>query len=234
MKSLIVDSQLYFPSPSSFNDPLDCRIPPNFAGSALTIESYWRRAISTAFPHLSAVDRKRKAKQQTLESKTPDGQGRLTERLLTGLNARGVACLSKNPTNMLLWSYYADGHSGIAVQFNMAMLGKLTGYFALEVRYRSEFPDFSYYKSSDFGFVHNIVGTKAKAWEHEQEWRIVLVDHVGYLTLPPGMIDGVILGMRISPQSEAAVRSWVKQRGALKLLRIVHKPRSFELALEPA
>ena len=43
-RKLIVDSTLFFAPPSFFNDPLDCRIPPSFDGSAFELESYWRRS----------------------------------------------------------------------------------------------------------------------------------------------------------------------------------------------
>src|SRR5262245_18614998 len=44
-RRLIVDRMLFFPSPSQFNDPLDCRIPPDFKASALVIESYWKNVV---------------------------------------------------------------------------------------------------------------------------------------------------------------------------------------------
>ena len=40
MRKLIVDSLLYFPQPSSFNDPLDCKIPPRFDASVISIEQF--------------------------------------------------------------------------------------------------------------------------------------------------------------------------------------------------
>jgi hypothetical protein len=49
------------------------------------------------------------------------------------------------------------------------------------------------------------------------------------------MIDGVILGMRISPSDETAVRDWASRRSPpLELLRVIHKPNSFELKVVPA
>jgi hypothetical protein len=80
-----------------------------------------------------------------------------------------------------------------------------------------------------------VFGTKAEAWAHEQEWRLVLPKHWGNLKVPPEMIDGVVMGMRIQPAVEATVRSWVANRNPkVELLRVVHKPQSFELEVVPA
>ena len=48
MRSLVVDSALYFASPSSFNDPLDCRVPPQFDADHSAKESYWRHSALTS------------------------------------------------------------------------------------------------------------------------------------------------------------------------------------------
>ena len=40
IRALIVASKLYFARPSSFNDPLDCRVPPSFEATQLKIEMF--------------------------------------------------------------------------------------------------------------------------------------------------------------------------------------------------
>jgi hypothetical protein len=58
---------------------------------------------------------------------------------------------------------------------------------------------------------------------------------VGERTLPAGSIDGVIFGLRTPPSVESTIREWVKgRRPALELLRVQHKPNSFELTIVPA
>ena len=47
------------------------------------------------------------------------------------------------------------------------------------------------------------------------------------------MIDGVILGMRVSDKTEEAIRDWVAERRP-EIERVVPKPSSFELELKPA
>jgi len=76
-----------------------------------------------------------------------------------------------------------------------------------------------------------MLGSKARVWQHEKEWRLVKVSGSGYVRIPPKMIDGVVLGMRIG-DSEKVVREWVNARKSeIELLRVVHKKGSFDLEL---
>jgi hypothetical protein len=70
---------------------------------------------------------------------------------------------------------------------------------------------------------------------HEKKWRVVLVGAIGYVSLPPAMVDAVVLGMRTESKTEAVIRGWLKDRvPPVKLLRVVHRPKSFILELVSA
>lgn len=148
-------------------------------------------------------------------STSPEGQAQLTQKYFTTLDKYGVACFVKDPASMLMWSYYADGHRGIAVRFDTGtFLQKFQhACIPLEVKYGRDFPeDLSFYSEDRFGLVQNTLGTKAEAWKHEEEWRLVLVGKSGYLQMPPGMIDGIVLGLRTPSEVERSVRSWLDGR----------------------
>ncbi|MCZ6561444.1 MAG: DUF2971 domain-containing protein [Deltaproteobacteria bacterium] len=237
MRRLIVDSELYFARPSAFNDPLDCRIPPSYDASTLSIKQHWRRVAKRNYPEAKMRSHKRWIQKIVMDSKTPEGQERLTKRLFKSLDKHGMACFAKDPTNMLLWSYYAEGHSGIAIRFSTALehLQAIPPFIPVEVQYATEFPQISYYQSSNNELLATIFGTKSTAWKHEEEWRLVLVNGSGCVRMPPAMIDGVIMGMRIDSKSEDTLHSWVDGREpAIELLRVAHRPNSFELELTPA
>jgi hypothetical protein len=138
---------------------------------------------------------------------------------------------------MLLWSYYAEGHSGIAVRFNTNRnhLAAIPKNLPVEVKYANDFPVINYHESRTHEFLKSIFGTKSIAWKHEEEWRLVLVEGSGYVHIPPKMINGVILGMRIDPVCEQKIRSWVGTRSpAIELLGVITRPNSSELDLVPA
>ena len=238
MRDLIVESKLYFAKPSSFNDPLDCRIPPSYDASAFVIEQYWRGFVKQNHPHDKLRNHRKAIRRMIRDSKTPTGQARLTKRLFESVDQNGIACFAKDATNMLLWSYYTEGHSGIAVRFkvtleNLLQMQRLL--IPLEVQYQIDFPEIDYYSDTNPGFLRTVLGTKAVVWAHEQEWRLVLVGYQGLLRLPPEMIDGVIMGMRIDPAHERSLRGWIEERESrLELLRVSNRSRSFELELVPA
>ena len=238
MRDLVVDSKLFFASPSSFNDPFDCRVPLLYDASTLAIESYWRRVAKRKYPNVKMRQHKPLIRRMVLDSKTPQGQDRLTRDRFRSLEQHGTACFAKDPASMLLWSYYGDGHAGIAVRFNMSLenLGQIPpGPIPIEVKYRTTFPSVNFYEGSTSDLIMTILGTKSIDWKHEDEWRLVLVKKCGYVRIPPSMIDGVILGMRIDSKNEATVRSWVAQRSPpLEVLRVVKRPGTFELTLAPA
>ena len=94
-----------------------------------------------------------------------------------------LCSLSKNYDSLLIWSYY-NCHKGICIGIDMEKADKylsriwgsiLIGYKKIEVQYIDiiEKPDFFERKEDLWCYQ---LSTKAKAWEHEQEVRLVIVD----------------------------------------------------------
>ena len=94
-----------------------------------------------------------------------------------------LCSLSKNYDSLLMWSYY-NSHKGVCIGIDLEKADKylsriwgliILGYLKFEVRYRDiiEKPDFFKRKEDLWSYQ---LSTKAKAWEHEQEVRLVIVD----------------------------------------------------------
>ena len=94
-----------------------------------------------------------------------------------------LCSLSKNYDSLLMWSYY-NCHKGICIGIDMEKADKYLsriwglihlGYKKFEVQYKDiiEKPDFFKRKEDLWSYQ---LSTKAKAWEHEQEVRLVIVD----------------------------------------------------------
>lgn len=94
-----------------------------------------------------------------------------------------LCSLSKNYDSLLMWSYY-NCHKGICIGIDMEKAHKylsrilgsiLIGYKKIEVQYKDiiEKPDF-FKREQDLWSYQ--LSTKAKAWAHEQEVRLVIVD----------------------------------------------------------
>ena len=111
----------------------------------------------------------------------------------------GICSLSETANNYLMWSYY-NLHKGICVGINMAFVySALINHYIKEVNayltfrkvaYKDELPDLKLHnivplnfqeipindKSSDTAQeeINGFLSTKAKWWEHENEYRLIL------------------------------------------------------------
>jgi len=75
----------------------------------------------------------------------------------------GIICFSKDWTNLLLWSHYADKHRGMALGFDVDDRG------IKPVRYVTERPVFRIPPTE--ASVDELLFTKFEDWKYEEEWR---------------------------------------------------------------
>jgi len=88
-----------------------------------------------------------------------------------------ICSLSRNPRNTLMWSYYADGHKGIAVGINVRNLRK-NAYLVRDVRYDMEVNlDRSKIRAGPKAVALDILSQKQYSWRHEEEVRVFSGDH---------------------------------------------------------
>ena len=229
LQRLIEREEIYFPSPALFNDPLDCRIPPSYKSSQLKIEQYWRDYLRRN-PH-PGVDRKARVKELVKQARTAEGRAHQTEVFFNSVNSNGVLSLSAASKSMLMWSYYAEGHKGICVRLRTTpenLVRVPEEMFPLEVHYTTSFPEPVFYEDHPRQLLRKVFGTKSQEWEHEREWRLVLVRQTGYLRLPTGFVDGIVLGMRTEADVVELVRSWIAGRD-IELMRIQNREGTFKL-----
>ena len=109
----------------------------------------------------------------------------------------GICSLSKIYDSILMWSYYSK-HKGICIGLDMEKVRKclsrmhgsvMIGCSEVEVQYKDivEKPD--YFRDAKDFFQYQI-STKAKAWKHEQEVRLFILNpSPTYMALLPGQND---------------------------------------------
>ncbi|WED28124.1 DUF2971 domain-containing protein [Vibrio sp. DW001] len=132
----------------------------------------------------------------------------------------GVFCLTKCPSNILMWSHYASSHTGIVIgiEEGSQFLDNSDGVHRVE--YTNERPelDLSWLDGSkniaEFGI--EVLRKKFSCWAYEEEVRAVfsLADSKAFDTdygtiflreFDPNSIQEVILGCRCSPELEDEV-----------------------------
>lgn len=96
-----------------------------------------------------------------------------------------ICSLSKVYDSLLMWCFYSS-YSGVCIGIDMEktekslsqiMNGTCIGAQKIEVQYKDivDKPDF-FYRRGLINFVRYQLSTKAKAWEHEQEVRLLLTE----------------------------------------------------------
>lgn len=135
-----------------------------------------------------------------------------------------ITCFSEKPDSILMWSHYANKHTGFCVEYDLTKCTSLSAKMLLfPVIYAEEratipmsiinFEDPTHPKTADLDkFAPDVVVsllTKSKIWDYENEWRIIeiqsnLVD--GHLLLSD-MVSKVYLGANITPENEFALRA---------------------------
>ena len=98
-------------------------------------------------------------------------------------NSAWICSLSKIHDSLLMWSYYCN-HKGVCVGLDMERANKYLslihcgmylGAIEMEVQYRDVIDKPDYFHDFEDFFSYQL-STKAKAWEHEQEVRLLLID----------------------------------------------------------
>jgi len=108
-----------------------------------------------------------------------------------------ICSLSKIKDSILMWSYYSK-HKGICIGLDMEKAQKylsrirgkfMTGCSEVEVQYKDIIEKPDYFRDTK-NFLRYQLSTKAKAWEHEQEVRLFILDpNPTYMGLLPGQND---------------------------------------------
>ncbi len=134
-----------------------------------------------------------------------------------------ITCFSEKSDSILMWSHYANKHTGFCVEYDLTKCTSLSAKMLLfPVIYTEEratipmslinFEDPTHPKTTDLDkfapeFVVSLL-TKSKIWDYENEWRIIefqsnLTD--GHLLLSD-MVSKVYLGANITTENETILR----------------------------
>jgi hypothetical protein len=159
----------------------------------------------------------------------------LAERSFSGSGARmGIFCLAECIESVLMWSHYANNHTGIALRFDFRkhQRGGLMPLF--KVRYQAERPRLLRFfeleqDEDDDAALVDALRTKAEFWRYEQEWRLLEPDGAGTTKdFAPEVISGIVLGAKCTTDDETYIREAVRPRN-LPIMRVRPDPITFDL-----
>lgn len=115
-------------------------------------------------------------------------------------NLRSVAicCFCENWNNHQLWSYYAQSHKGICLEYEVnlgTLLENGSKNIFQPINYASHYPNVEFadlLESRDpLDKISSLLLTKNLSWSHENEWRLIMFEEKGGKTI--GMPEGIEL-----------------------------------------
>ena len=159
----------------------------------------------------------------------------------------GVSSFAERPDNILMWSHYANKHTGICVEYDFSHLDKedITA-FLLPVIYTKKRPLLPIKKLTNlFGkeddnvsisnglyimrYLLEAILSKSLDWKYEEEWRMIgmkglTANHL--LELP--IITKIIIGVNTSDKNKEAILKFAEER---KIPVVISEIKSDEYVL---
>ena len=219
----LLNNQIKFSDPHTFNDPWDCR--PCFSKAFLdnpeARERHVQYAIDVMRRHKGIPEPELKRRADILRKDRAFIERRvdeITEAAAAAIREKyRVYCLSAVPDSFLMWAYYTGSHQGVCMGFTTRCE---TFCGALEVNYVEDYPAIDI-TESDEAALTNILLTKASAWKHESEFRLVAKEGTseGFLTVKDGIYEilptdlkVVIVGCCASNAHVASIKQILSER----------------------
>jgi len=247
-KRLITHREIFFASAKRFNDPFDSAIVLRYDMMTPEYElDLLMRNIPREFPHARPEEVAQLAKERLRdnwlrESKNSEEVRSLQLRLT--YETIGLFSVTEVPNSILMWSYYADSHSGFCLGYDAEALAELLAQIGdsspllfdqRAVQY-SEYPFLIPSRLSNEDFVLKRTHTKALDWRHEKEWRFVVVGTTDLpLPLPTGIVKQLILGCRTCEEHKNEILSFARKTlgPSVTCWQIKTKDAEFSLELAP-
>lgn len=209
-------NELFFYSPSTLNDPFDCKIVFSFEGCGLEdAKKFHEKGLkhSTVKSDFSRLEKgefeswKRNLEKSALENLQPE------------IDKMGILCLSEKNADILMWSHYAAKHKGFCLQFNKAKLEAWK--FCRPIDYEDKFLTFGEFNNAfpenNEELIYLLLLRKAKRWIYESEWRIIVNpdnDNSGsqHYNFPEELLTGVIFGCQMAGDERKVIGDLLKNR----------------------
>jgi hypothetical protein len=237
-RRLLEEHELYFPSPSKFNDPYDCGLPFRQAPSdfdPISIKEKLEGIVARDFPDI-AHDKAALEDQCAwqLAKIMEDPSAYFSERFgLSGNDLAkmyGVLSLATAMDNFLMWSHYSDCHKGFAVGFETGTLYKDSEGELAAVDYTETIPEISVL-NLDIEVMHNLIYTKSLIWEYENEYRITRINKPNTIVkFSPAALRKVYFGVNMPHKHRVEIIEILKVRySKFEVFDMVLNKESFKL-----
>jgi len=161
LDEILLKQSLKFSDPTTFNDPFDCN------EKLLKIKCD-QKIVSETFSNLSAKLSRQEKRELKRRLENPNNQSRILKQKRKEYK---LSCFSETYDEILMWSHYANKHTGICIGFDLPH--KYEDKFILSpVRYLNEIKELDCTTN-----VHRVIlywlTTKSIRWDYEKEIRAI-------------------------------------------------------------
>jgi hypothetical protein len=204
LEGILKNKTLMFADPTKWNDPWDGQIIVETTGTRQEM-TRWAKATIAQMPRQRAREFARRVEKDPAGwNKTVNAAARMA------VQEQGLCCFSTSWKPVLQWSYYADGHKGVALGFDWKK-DILLFAMALKVRYEERYPLYNYLREPE-RCIASLLTSKSKDWVHEEEVRIWRPPP-GLKRYNPETLREVIFGARCTIDDIKKVKAWCKEGG---------------------
>lgn len=225
-KSIFEKAEIYYAAPKDFNDPFDCNLRIHTNGSTdQDWETYFDKLMVQDPSAIQFLQQARREKWWNTKPGFKESLGR--EQHKKHYEKSSVFCFSKKNNSIPMFSYYADSHRGVAIEFQFDDLHVPCGIPAIDpmrpgqlydnkivfrdVEYPSSYPELNYHKVYGTDqLLRSLLFTKHHEWSHEEEFRIfrrnVLASSVEF---DKSLLTRIIFGCKASQAEVDLVKSWI-------------------------
>ena len=219
---------------ATFNDPFDCRV---LLRNDATFEewlAYFRNSLPALLRGASKTEIETRAQAAALQSLNPEIFAKVVARRQRDVHGCGVLCLSEEPDDILMWSHYSAGHTGVCFEFahlNEPFLGRCQ-----PVKYSTELPRIGALTTTPMEQIEAFILTKPIDWAYEKEWRAIEFETgPGLYEFDSRLLTGMIFGARIAPVHRNQLLGWAGMRNPpLAIRQAVVADDEYSLQLSPA
>lgn len=209
---MLEKQEVWFPLPTTFNDPFDANIGMRF--DLLPEErliALAERKIREEQPGAGYFLRKKAINDFLKWVHDPVTHDKAMATWIQRLTSKmRVFCVCPDRGNILLWSHYSRNHTGFAVGFETSKLHQLwqnnhgfqMGHVAYKANYPIMLPPTNEDKEAKANMITTIMNVKSSIWAYEREIRLTMFDGPQKSSFDPDLIKEIALGCRISPNNK--------------------------------
>jgi hypothetical protein len=238
----IIHGKIYFPSISQLNDPFDGSVPYIYDETELTTENIFKKMWDIAKKEYQEYNDGQIHEYVSQIMNDPNREEKCVEKLNQEMREKieksfGIYSLTTQRNNFLMWSHYADAHKGICMGFNTRTLLEEICPIFTEVTYQEDLPKHSIHDDDDvkfIKFVEQLLATKSKVWEYEDEYRFIKLNYARKeVLIPLRGVEEIIFGCRMNTSCKAALKEIItKNNPDCKLFECSLNKKKFEIDIK--